>query len=264
LHGFSFIPACAGMKNKLLKMKPHFYIFKNALALKAFFYDLVFPRECVSCQTEGAWICSECFPQVRLNNELFCIKCDSASIQGRLCDDCRIGNHLNGIWVAADYSDKNLSALIKIFKYKFAQEISNDLGLILNNFLNNLIAFGQIPAIGNYLLIPVPLSRSRLAWRGFNQAEALAGIIYKQGFGLDKNFTDLKRIKYSRPQTKLNKKERIENVRNSFQWRGGKLDGKKIILVDDVVTTGSTLNECAKELKRSGAKEVWGLVIAKN
>jgi competence protein ComFC len=240
------------------------YIYKNAFSLKAFFYDLIFPRECVCCQTEGAWLCAKCMPLIKLNNELFCIKCDSLSVQGRFCPDCGYRNYLNGVWVAADYSDKGLSTLIKIFKYRFAVEIAEDLGIILKDFLLNQIISARIEPIDNYLLIPVPLSKSRLAWRGFNQAEALAGIIYKQGFGLDKDFTDLKRIRYCGPQTKLNKPERIKNVQNSFKWRGTSLDGRKIILVDDVVTTGSTLNECAKELKRNGAKEVWGLVIAKN
>jgi len=242
----------------------NFNILKNALALKAFFYDLIFPRECVSCQTEGAWICNKCLPTIKINNELYCIKCDSPANQGGFCHSCRDKNHLNGVWVAGDYNDKKLSALIKIFKYKFAEELSSELGAILKNFLLNLINSGKIAPIDNFLLIPVPLWRSRLAWRGFNQAQALAEIIYNHDLNLAKNFTDLKRIKYSGPQTKLNKQERIKNVQNSFKWLGEPLDGKKIILVDDVVTTGSTLNECAKELKRNGAKEVWGLVIAKN
>jgi len=244
-------------------MPLNFNFFKNVLTLKAFFYDLIFPRECVSCQTEGTWICTKCLSLIKLNNELFCIKCDAPTLNGEFCGSCRNNYNLNGVWIAGDYNDKDLSNLIKIFKYKFAEDLSNELGVILKKFLINLINTGKI-TIDNCLVIPVPLFRSRLVWRGFNQAEALADKLTEHNFNLIKNFTDLKRIKYSGPQAKLKKFERIKNVQNSFQWRGERLNGKKIILVDDVVTTGSTLNECAKELKKYGAETVWGLVVAKN
>jgi competence protein ComFC len=244
-------------------MRLYTFLIKNVFALKTFFYDLIFPRDCVSCQTEGAWICNECLSLIKLNGELFCIKCDTVMPRGEICGHCRQNNYLNGVWVAGHYSDKSLSSLIKIFKYKFAEEISEELGFILTKFLEYLIKEDKIKPINDYLLIPVPLYKSRQSWRGFNQAERLATKLAEKNFNVIKNFTDLKRIKYSGPQTKLKKKERIKNVQNSFVWYGAKLSGKKIILVDDVVTTGSTLYECAKELKKHGAEEVWGLVLAK-
>lgn len=75
---------------------------------------------------------------------------------------------------------------------------------------------------------------------------------------------NLIRIKYKKPQAKLKAKDRRENIQGSFAWRGAKLKKRNIILIDDITTTGSTLEECARILKQNGAKEVWGLVIAKN
>ena len=71
------------------------------------------------------------------------------------------------------------------------------------------------------------------------------------------------RIKHKKPQAKLDEAQRQENIKNCFAWVGKKLTGQPIILIDDVTTTGSTLNECAKILKQNGAGEVWGLVVAK-
>jgi len=112
------------------------------------------------------------------------------------------------------------------------------------------------------LVVPVPLSGKRLCWRGFNQAELLARKIAENyGLGLDAN--NLIRIKHKKPQAKLDEVHRQENIKGCFVWRGNNLNKKNIILIDDVVTTGATLNECAKILKASGAGEVWGLVVAK-
>jgi len=109
--------------------------------------------------------------------------------------------------------------------------------------------------------MPVPLSKKRLKWRGFNQAEIIANIL-ADNFKLEIDAKNLKRIKNTKPQAKLNERERRNNLADCFSWLGDKLNGRNIILVDDVATTGSTLNECAKVLKQAGASEVWGLVVA--
>jgi len=124
-----------------------------------------------------------------------------------------------------------------------------DKKLLYNNFSQSLI-------------MPVPLHKKRLRWRGFNQSELLAKGI-KKYFNLDLRLDELIRTKHKKPQTKLSGRKRKENVKGCFFWKGDWLDGKNIILVDDVITTGSTLNECAKVLKENGAGEVWGLVVAR-
>jgi len=114
------------------------------------------------------------------------------------------------------------------------------------------------------LVIPIPLYRRRLNWRSYNQSELLAEELAKEfNLKIDKNI--LKREKYQIPQAELkDKAKRIENSKNIFSCRERqKIAGQTIILVDDVATTGSTLDEGAKVLKESGAEKVIGLVIAK-
>jgi ComF family protein len=111
------------------------------------------------------------------------------------------------------------------------------------------------------LLIPIPLSKKRLLWRGFNQSEILAReLVTAFNYSISH---DLKRNKYSRPQAELSEQERLNNIKDSFFWAGTALEGKTIILIDDVITTGATLNEAALTLKKYGAGKIYGLVLAK-
>jgi len=110
--------------------------------------------------------------------------------------------------------------------------------------------------------MPIPLHKRRLRWRGFNQAEKIAKILSdKLNIPLVNN--KLIRIKYNQPQAKINSQKRKNNIIGCFQYNGESLEEKNIILVDDVVTSGSTLNECAKVLKEKGAQEVWGICVAR-
>ena len=115
------------------------------------------------------------------------------------------------------------------------------------------------------LIVPVPLHIKRKRWRGFNQAEVLASRL-AEGFNLVMRAYILNRIKDTQAQTKLKRKQRLKNIKNAFkvnnEWQD-KLKSTKILLVDDVATSGRTLNECARALKESGAKEVWGIVLAR-
>ena len=110
--------------------------------------------------------------------------------------------------------------------------------------------------------LPISLHKKRKRWRGFNQAEIIAREL-KNYFDIDMSTEKLIRIKHKKAQAKLGEEERKNNIKNCFGWQGDRLNKRNIILVDDVVTTGSTLNECAKVLKENGAGEVWGLVVAK-
>lgn len=113
------------------------------------------------------------------------------------------------------------------------------------------------------LVVPVPLNRKKQKLRGFNQAEALAQEFARRT-GLP-CLSLLRKIKPSRSQVELEREERLKNVLGSFSASPRpSLGERKIILIDDVATTGATLNECAKVLKKEGAGEVWGLVVARN
>ena len=110
--------------------------------------------------------------------------------------------------------------------------------------------------------MPVPLSKKRLRWRGFNQAELLAEKV-AENYGLAMDAANLIRVKHKKPQAKLDEVHRLENIKDCFAWQGSNLNKKNIILIDDVVTTGATLNECAIVLHAAGAAEVWCLVVPK-
>lgn len=271
---------------------------KNAIKLKAFFFDLLFPVECLNCGKDGIWLCASCFSRIELREKQHCLACKKESAFGEFCRDCRSDCSLKGILIAGNYEDELLSKLVKNLKYKFARNLSEDLGRFLIIFLSNISGIAannfsvavttvQDPLRGankgelnadspilplaranrkdfcfkNALVIPVPLHPRRERWRGFNQAELIARELADY-FNLDMSVGGLIRIKHRKPQTKLNKQDRKNNIKNCFAWRLGGLSGKKIILVDDVATTGSTLNECARVLKKNGAGEIWGLVAA--
>jgi ComF family protein len=114
---------------------------------------------------------------------------------------------------------------------------------------------------GNILLIPIPLSKKRENRRGFNQAELIA-----KSFNINHGYKislALKKVKDTKAQSSQSAPARAKNIKNCFVWAGDNLKGKTIILIDDVVTTGATLNEAAAILKIAGAEKIYGLVIAK-
>lgn len=244
-----------------------------------FFLDLIFPIECLGCGQEGSWLCADCQKQIPLNSTNHCLECKRETKFGEFCEDCQNKFNLAGVLIASDYDNKLVKQAIKALKFRFASEIGQELGELLIlflerqlaqihsadwlNFTNNKNFAPQILTdIKNTLVMPVPLHPRRKRWRGFNQAEILARIAAEH-FNLQLNTADLRRIRYTREQATLNKEERAFNAANSFAWQGTNLVGKNIILIDDVATTGATLEACAQVLKESGANEVWGLVVAK-
>lgn len=232
---------------------------KNFLKLLA---DTIFPINCVSCNQEGVWICKSCFDKIPQNTIHYCLNCKHQTALGEFCSNCAPTFHLDKVWIASDFQNKNINKLIKLYKYNFAQDISEFLGFFLLNFLDTqIIKQAKNFKPENIVVIPVPLHNKRLRWRGFNQSEKLAQSIADK-LQIKIATDNLQRIKFKKPQASLKKEARLKNIQNVFAWQGDKLNQQNIILVDDVTTTGATLNECAKALKANGANEVWGLVLA--
>lgn len=216
--------------------------------LSKFFLDLLFPLECLECQTEGNYLCVSCFKKIKTNTKSELL---AAKINLHLPE-------LTEIYIAGDYEDKILSKLIIKYKYNFLSPLGKILADFLINFWNTLdLDWSREPI----LIIPIPLSKKRLRWRGFNQAEILAREFC--GYYNYQLCLDLKRKKHRSPQANLNEAKRLINIKSVFVWKGKSLDGKTIILIDDVATTGATLNEAAHILKLAGAKQVYALVLAK-
>lgn len=240
--------------------------------IKKFILDTLFPISCVICHEENLWFCQNCFEKIEIISEQVCPYCEKiSSAGGAICPKCRLYFSkknkvifLHNLLVSAKYKKGGLSKIIHIYKYNFISELNIPLGkIILKALIKNNI---PIPD----LIIPVPLHPRRLRWRGFNQSELLADFISSNltvglKIPLEKNI--LQRKKYTQPQMKIKSyKERISNVQGIFCLKKEKLKrikDKNILLIDDVSTTGSTLLECAKILKSSGAKKVFGAVIAR-
>jgi len=155
--------------------------------------------------------------------------------------------------------------LIQKLKYKpFAKELAQPLALLIITYFKNLEKqpFFLYPE-NQFSIIPIPLFLKRLKWRGFNQSEEIAKILagyFEMPFLQDA----LIRIKDTRPQIELPKEERAKNIKDAFMCQHPKkIKNINIILFDDVYTTGATMREAAKILKRAGAKQIIGLTVAR-
>ena len=230
-----------------------------------FFIDTFFPIECLLCKTEGRYICAKCAQKIPIKRFQTCPKCHTPSELGRYCQNCRTEKNLNGLLALGDYKDRVTELIIKKYKYGFIKDLSTDLsGILTSFFAQNAIIDGKI--FSKYysheiLIVPVPLHKKRLNWRGFNQSAELA-IKFAQNFKFSIDLDNLIKIKHTQAQAKLKGNERLENLKNCFIWQSEKISYKCTILIDDVSTTGSTLNECAQALKNAGAKNIWALVLA--
>jgi ComF family protein len=225
--------------------------------------DLIFPRECLSCGKEGSYLCADCFKKIETNNKFYCVVCKRPTDYSKICQTCQSEYKLRAIWVAANYNDKILQELIHFLKYKYIEEAGDILAEIIIKYLEKnqiLQKFGLSKS--SALFVPVPLHKKRYLSRGFNQSDLLVKKVSE--FYKIPKADILARKRNTQSQIDLRKSERQENVKGAFEMiNKDNLDkNKKIILIDDVVTTGSTLNECAKVLLDAGLSEIYGLVVA--
>lgn len=240
-----------------------------------FILDLLFPVYCLGCSAEGKWICGNCLEKIEFLKKQACPICGVESKTGARCFNCRAKTELDGVIAATAYFGKErkeslAKKAIHIFKYQFVKDLAGPLAAIIGRQIKNrqvvkiekTFIFG--PDMNNKLIVPVPLHPKRFRWRGFNQAELLAENLAKY-FKLPLEKTALARQKNNIPQAEVrDRRERMENIKDAFICvDGAKVKDKIVILVDDVATTSATLGECAKALKNSGAKEVWGVVAAR-
>lgn len=228
--------------------------------LKNFLLDVFFPKFCLGCGKERTWLCEDCQALLEIQEENFCPVCGKLTLDFKTHKFCKRKTNLEGLFWAVDYNNPLVKKLILKFKYtSFARELAKPLAKILiSHFLLTEFPLRKM----NFILVPIPLIRKRLKWRGFNQAEEISKEI-SRFFQLPvENF--LIREKEREPQMKIQDlKKRKENIKGVFSCHSPeKVKGKKILLIDDVCTTRATLEEAARVLKKAGAKQVWGAVIA--
>jgi len=153
------------------------------------------------------------------------------------------------------YLEGTLRTAIHRFKYSNMRLLAAPLGQLMSQYLLR----NQLPVD---VIVPVPLHPHRLRERGYNQAALLAKEMEK-ALGLPLLEDALVRVRSTIPQVGLSARERRDNVRGAFHWADRSLEGQRILLVDDVCTTGATLEACSLALREGGVSVVWGLVLAR-
>ena len=238
---------------------------------KEFLLDLLFPKFCLGCQKEGTYLCDDCRALLDITEFDYCL-CSTKPVrlaslaQGRpngKCDRCKNKN-LFGLYSALPYKEKQLTKkLIHQFKYPpHLKDLAKTLASIL---IEHFVLSGKNTneIWDNGFLVPIPSDKKKLKTRGYNQAEELAKELSKI-LKIPVISNNLTKINFTKPQMELTKAEREKNLENAFIIKNpAEFAGKKIFLVDDVYTTGSTMEECALILRKAGVKEVWGIALAR-
>jgi len=226
--------------------------------------DLLFPKRCVGCKKFDTYFCQDCVKDI-LQTDLVCPSCEKLAIGGQTHPICKRRFGLDGLWSLGIYQDP-LRKAIKQLKYGKVKGLAEVLVDILVEYWARYQPFvlDQIKQSQGkeWSVVPVPLHWWRANNRGFNQTSLIGQILSKK-LGLA-YYEVLKRVRYTKPQVKLKGYDRHQNIRNAFAISPNyKLLATNYLLIDDVWTTGSTLQECCYVLKRNGAKKVWAITLAR-
>lgn len=240
-------------------------------ALRQRTLDILYPQACRACKIAiqpkraedplSAWLCDACRKDLSPLIPPFCDNCgepfEGAITETFTCMNCSGRRYAFDFAISRYRAEGTLRELIHSFKYGRDLALRGLLAELLQEVLDDSRLAGE--ALGEWLIVPVPLHRSRLRFRGFNQSAEI-GRALSRLTGIPTTEA-LARVRRTDSQASLHRAERLENLRRAFAlrrpWFGEPLDLKKrrILLVDDVLTTGATTHECAKVLKRDGGAE---------
>lgn len=246
--------------------------------LLSLFEDAFFPLRCVLCEKNGELLCASCAASLPRRSSQVCGFCGARETpQGTLCHECHSDNSsLDGIFAATRYDVPHIARLIHLFKYRFLRDLAEPLGHILSE----AVLRSELPLPD--LLLPVPLHPRRERFRGWNQSLLLAEEMRKHfpepiAPRVDPHL--LNRIRFTAPQMSLRGRiDRAQNIEGAFAlspppenknepeknaFVDARILGKYVWLIDDVAASGATLRACADVLKKSGAKKVFGVVVAR-
>jgi competence protein ComFC len=227
--------------------------------------SLFSPALCAICHTpvtRGDYICQDCLDKAQRIVAPFCAKC-SEPFAGAInveftCANC--ANRTLGFDAAVSaYRSRGVVRFIVLqFKYNRQLQLRHPIAEWLREAMND----ARLRQRHFHLIVPVPLHPARLRERGFNQAEVLAKIL-SQKIDLPLSRA-LERVRYTTTQTAFDRVERMENLRDAFRLRKKiGVRGLHVLLVDDILTTGSTLSECARVLREAGAQSVYAVTAAR-
>jgi ComF family protein len=215
------------------------------MKFKEFILDLLFPKFCLGCKKEGTFLCEDCFATLEISTSHQKFK----------------GKNLTDLYFPVNYENFLVKGLIQNFKYPpLIKELKKELAFLI---ISHFLLLDKKPDFSDFVSVPVPLSKKKLRWRGFNQAEEIAKEL--ANFLKIPLVSDcLIKTKETKDQVELSEKERKENVKGAFFIKNKeKIAGKNVLLVDDVFTTGATMEEAARVLKEAGAEKIVGVVVAK-
>ncbi len=236
--------------------------------------NLIFPLDCRICEkpireSKGYSICEDCFKAIELINKPYCIKCgkpflvsfDLFKQYGEvLCVDCKRKKYSFEFARSVGVYHGILKECIHLFKYYREKKLSRPLGKLLIDYLVKNQEFIR----GIDLITPVPLHKNDLKRRGFNQSILLSKTIGNY-FSIPVKEEILIKKKLTSSQVNLSKKEREKNILRAFSVeRTEEIRDKNILILDDIFTTGSTVEECARELKKAKAKNIFILTLARS
>lgn len=230
--------------------------------------DIVLPTACAFCSSSRSgsrvpYFCTNCWSDLAELPGPVCPSCGRpfgspealTSSPGHTCHACRKAPPQFDQALAAGMFEGPLREAIHLYKYRPARALARPLAQWMTGRVRMVEALD--------LVMPVPLHRRRLRQRGFNQSLLLANHVAKH-FGLPLVFDNLARVRHTRPQVELSGRDRTANVENAFSvLRPAGVQAKRVLLVDDVLTTGATMNECARVLRSAGARSVIALTVAR-
>jgi len=227
---------------------------RNAAPLRQALLDLLFPPRCVVCRRIGDWFCALCRQAIARIAPPICKSCGRPLAHSE-CPYCKkLPLRIDGTRAVA-FFEGGLRAAIHAFKYSHRPELARPLGTLLGDYL----AANPLPVDA---LVAIPLHPERERARGYNQSFLLAQVV---GQLLDVPVWDkaLLRTRHTRPQVELDAANRRDNVHDAFS-ADERVTGARILLIDDVCTTGATMDACGLALQARAAKSVWGLAIARS
>ncbi|MBN1666389.1 MAG: ComF family protein [Anaerolineales bacterium] len=217
--------------------------------------DLVFPPVCGGCGQSGQRWCAKCQASVKRLQPPLCDRCGQTIKNSGLCERCQQASPSfvkTRSW--AEFSGPLREA---VHSYKYQRNLG-----MAEIFANCLSAYLLELGWSVALIVPVPLGKERHHQRGYNQAALMAHWLALSA-QIPYNDRSLQRVRETQSQVGLSTRERKQNVFGAFKVHGNGVLGKDILLVDDVMTSGATLNACADALLAAGAHQVFGLTLAR-
>ena len=223
--------------------------------LKRVALNLFFPPWCIGCGREGKYICDSCCEKLPLISPPICIKCGRPLTDRNTCPGCiEEPVAIDGIRAPFLFHGVIRKAIHE-FKYRNLKAVASSLAGFLYDYLQ------ENPIPGD-VLVPVPIHRKRQRERGYNQSSLIAReLSRKNGLPIIEDCL-IRRINTPPQVRTTSASERRQNIADAFACVNERLKGRQVILIDDVSTSGATLNTCAGVLKAAGAASVWGLTVA--